>query len=60
MTEGADSSFFLRKELEEGCLNGIGGEYSTSEVYLVDEAAAEEFDKSFPTKEKLRLSSQTF
>ncbi len=59
LPEDADSSFFLCKELEDGCLNGISGEYSTPKVYLVDEAAAEEFDKSFPTKEKLRLSSQT-
>lgn len=55
-----DASFFLCNELEEGYLNGITGEYSTPSVYFVDEAEAEEFDRAFPPKEKLRLPTQIF
>lgn len=56
----ADASFFLCKELKEGYLSGITGEYSTPQGYFVDEANAEEFDKSFPKKEKLKLPGQIF
>lgn len=58
LPEGEDASFFLCKELISGFLNGITGEYSTPEVYLVDRNEAEEFDKSFPKMEKLKLSGQ--
>ena len=57
---GADDSFFLCKELVPGYLNNIRGEYSTPEVYLVDEKAAEAFDRKFPPKEKLKLPGQLF
>lgn len=60
LPEGADSSFFLCKELEKGCLNGITGEYATPEGYFVDEDEAEKFDKTFPPKEKLKLDGQIF
>lgn len=60
LPEGADASFFLCKELIPGYLNGITGEYKTPQGYFVDEAAAEEFDKQFPPKEKLKLSGQLF
>lgn len=60
LPEGADASFFLCKELIAGYLNGITGEYATPKVYFVDEAEAEEFDKEFPEKEKLRLEGQIF
>ena len=53
LPEGADASFFLCRELQPGYLRGITGEYATPEGYLVDEAAAEEFDKLFPPKQKL-------
>jgi len=43
-----------------GYLDGITGEYSTPQGYLVDEDAAEEFDKQFPAKEKLKLPGQLF
>lgn len=46
LPECADQSFFLCKELAAG--------------YFVDEAAAEEFDKRFPPKEKLKLDGQIF
>lgn len=60
LPEGADASFFLCKELKEGYLDGVTGEYATPEIYFVDENEAEEFDKSFPKKEKLKLPTQIF
>lgn len=60
LPEGADASFFLCKELILGYLDGITGEYTTPEGYLVDEGAAEEFDKSFVPKIKLKLPGQIF
>ena len=58
LPNGADDSFFLCKELIPGYLDGVTGEYATPEGYLVDEKEAEEFDKSFPPKEKLKLPGQ--
>lgn len=60
LPECADQSFFLCKELAAGYLDGVTGEYSTPAGYFVDEAAAEEFDKRFPPKEKLKLDGQIF
>ena len=60
LPEGADSSFFLCKELIPGYLAGITGEYATPKGYFVDEKEAEEFDKQFPPKEKLKLPGQIF
>ncbi len=60
LPEGADASFFLCKELEKGYLDGITGEYATPAGYFVDEEKAEEFDKSFPPKQKLKLPTQIF
>ncbi len=60
LPEGADSSFFLCKELKNGYLDGVTGEYSTPKGYFVDEDKAEEFDKEFPKKEKLKLEGQIF
>ena len=60
LPEGEDAAFFLCKELVDGYLDGITGEYATPEGYFVDEAEAEEFDKGFPRKEKLRLPGQLF
>ena len=60
LPEGEDASFFLCKELEPGYFDGVTGEYATPSRYFVDEAAAEEFDKVFPHKEKLRLPGQLF
>lgn len=60
LPEGEDSSFFLCKELIPGYLDGITGEYQTPQGYFVDEAEAEEFDKKFPAKEKLKLPGQIF
>ena len=60
LPEGADASFFLCKELKRGYLDGITGEYSPPQGYFVNEADAEEFDKQFPPKEKLKLPGQLF
>ena len=60
LPEGADASFFLCKELKNGYLDGISGEYTPPKGYFVDEADAEEFDKQFPPKEKLKLPTQLF
>lgn len=58
LPEGEDASFFLCKELKTGYLKGITGEYATPQGYFVDENDAEEYDKLFPAKEKLRLPGQ--
>ena len=58
LPEGEDASFFLCKELIPGYLDGVTGEYATPEGHFVDEAKAEEFDKQFPYKEKLKLPGQ--
>lgn len=60
LPEDEDASFFLCKELIPGYLNGITGEYATPQGYFVDENEAEEFDKNFPPKEKLKLPGQIF
>lgn len=60
LPEGEDASFFLCKELIPGYLDGITGEYATPAGYFVDEAEAEEYDKAFPYKEKLKLPGQLF
>ena len=60
LPEDADSSFFLCKELIPGYLNDVTGVYRTPQGYYVDDADAEEFDKSFPPKEKLKLPGQIF
>ena len=60
LPEGADASFFLCKELTPGFLDGITGVYGPPQGYFVDEEAAEEFDRQFAPKEKLRLPGQLF
>ena len=60
LPEGADASFFLCKELIPGYLKGIKGEYSTPMGYEINESEAEEFDRSFQHKEKLKLPGQIF
>ena len=60
LPEDADSSFFLCKELIPSFLNGVTGVYQTPQGYYVDDADVEEFDKSFPPKEKLKLPGQIF
>ncbi len=60
LPEDADASFFLCKELKKGYLKGVTGEYTPPQGYFVNEDEAEEFDKQFPQKEKLKLPTQLF
>lgn len=60
LPEGADDSFFLCKELIPGALSDVTGVYQTPAGYYVDEAACEEFDKTFPPKAKQKLPGQLF
>ncbi len=60
LPEGADSSFFLCKELVSGYLDGISGIYQTPQGYYVEESDVEKFDKGFPPKKKLKLPGQIF
>ncbi len=60
LPEDADTSFFLCRELKKGYLDGITGVYRTPKGYYADEAAADEFDRGFPPKEKLKLPGQLF
>ncbi len=60
LPEGKDDSFFLCKELIPGYLNEITGVYQTPVGYYVKAEDVEEFDKSFPPKEKLKLPGQLF
>ena len=60
LPEGADSSFFLCRELISGYLDSVTGVYQTPAGYYVDDADVEEFDGSFPPKEKKKLPGQIF
>lgn len=60
LPEDADASFFLCKELIPGYLDDVTGVYQTPQVYYVEDADVEEFDKAFPHKEKLKLPGQLF
>ena len=60
LSEGADDSFFLCRELIPGYLDGITGIYQTPQGYYVEDADVEKFDKAFPHKEKLKLPGQIF
>lgn len=61
LPEGEDSSFFLCRELIPGYFDGISGEYSTPQGYFVCEekpSEFEEYEATFPPKEKLKLPGQ--
>lgn len=60
LPDGEDASFFLCKELISGYLDGVKGVYQTPQAYFVEDSDVETFDKSFPYKEKLKLSGQLF
>lgn len=60
LPEGEDDSFFLCKELIPGYLDSVTGIYRTPQGYYVKDSDVEEFDKSFPAKEKLKLPGQIF
>ena len=57
------AEYFLVKELKSGFLDGITGSYKDPEGYFVCEKnpqSFEEFEETFPKKEKLRLEGQLF
>ncbi len=56
--EDPDANYFLVAELKPGYLEGVSGTFKDPDGYLVDEKAVEDFDASFPTKEKLKLPGQ--
>ncbi len=60
MDEPADDPvpYFLAKPLDAATLRGVEARYRIPEGYLVDERLAEEFDRQFPPKERLRLPGQ--
>ena len=60
LPEGADSSFFLCRELKPGYLDGITGVYQTPKGYYVSDEDVEKFDALFPPKKKLKLPGQIF
>ena len=60
LPQDADASFFLCRELIPGFLDGITGVYQTPQGYYVQDADVEQFDRSFPCKEKLKLPGQLF
>ena len=63
LPEGADSSFFLLKELEKGYLYGITGEYATPKGYFAPQENPEDFEKyesTFPPKTKIKVPGQLF
>lgn len=58
LPEGEDASFFLCKQLIDGYLDGVSGEYATPKCYFVDDKDVESFDLKFPPKRKLKLPGQ--
>ena len=59
-----DADYFLIKELVSGFLDQVknagGGTFKEPDGYFIDSKEAEEFDKQFPAKEKLKLPGQIF
>ena len=58
-----EADYFLIKELTPGFLEGISGTYKDPEGYFVCEKnpeALEQFEATFPKKEKLKLPGQLF
>lgn len=58
-----DADYFLVKELNPGFLSGNTGVYTDPELYFVADKNPEEFeqfDRTFPEKQKLKLPGQLF
>ena len=58
--DDSDADYFLIKELIPGFLDGVSGTYKDPDGYFVDDSEAEEFDKTFSPKVKLKLPGQLF
>ena len=46
--------------MQNGFLENISGTYKDPDGYFVDEEEVENFDKTFPYKEKLKTDTQLF
>lgn len=58
-----DADYFLVKELKPGFLSVKTGVYTDPELYFVADKnpeAFEQFDRTFPEKQKLKLPGQLF
>ncbi|HAZ96980.1 N-acetyltransferase [uncultured Treponema sp.] len=59
-----DAEYFLINELIPGFLDKLkeagGGTFKEPDGYFIDSKEAEEFDRQFPPKEKLKLPGQIF
>ena len=59
-----DADYFLIRELVPGFLDQVkeagGGTFKEPDGYFIDSKQAEEFDRQFPPKEKLKLPGQIF
>ena len=59
-----DAEYFLINELIPGFLDKVkeagGGTFKEPDGYFIDAKEAEEFDRQFPPKEKLKLPGQIF
>lgn len=58
-----EADYFLIKELTHGFLNGVSGTYEDPEGYFVcdkNPKEFEEYERTFPPKQKLKLPGQLF
>lgn len=58
-----EADYFLIKELKPGFLDGVEGTYKDPEGYFVcekDQKGFEEYEATFPQKQKLKLPGQLF
>ena len=59
-SDDPDADYFLIAELIPGFLDGVSGTYRDPDGYFVSDAEAEEFDRQFPPKLRLKLPGQLF
>lgn len=62
-SDDPDADYFLVKELKPGFLSGKTGVYTDLELYFVADQNPEEFeqfDRTFPEKQKQKLPAQLF
>lgn len=58
VSRNEEAPFFMVKELREGFLDGVIGSFTEPDGYRVSQSDMEEYDKSFPAKEKKVLPGQ--
>ena len=59
-SSGENIDPFMALELYPGALTGINGMYFEDKVFEVDAREVDEFDKSFPAREKHKTATQIF